>query len=66
MAAVGPPLRPLSPRGPVPPTDPVRAGARFYKAHGLGNDYLVVEGGVAWTLTPVHATDPDGTSDPGY
>ncbi|HSR41091.1 MAG TPA: hypothetical protein VLL48_02940, partial [Longimicrobiales bacterium] len=27
-----------------------RAGAAFYKAHGLGNDYLVVEGGDEWTL----------------
>ncbi len=27
-------------------------GARFYKAHGLGNDYLVFEEGAAWTPTP--------------
>lgn len=26
------------------------AGARVYKGHGLGNDYLVVEEGSAWTL----------------
>jgi diaminopimelate epimerase len=26
------------------------AGRAFYKAHGLGNDYLVVEQGTAWTL----------------
>lgn len=29
-----------------------KAGASFYKAHGLGNDYLVFEEGDAWTLTP--------------
>jgi diaminopimelate epimerase len=28
------------------------AGSRFYKAHGLGNDYLVFEEGNAWRLTP--------------
>ncbi|MDP2958323.1 MAG: diaminopimelate epimerase [Longimicrobiales bacterium] len=28
------------------------AGAGFYKAHGLGNDYLVFEEGGAWALTP--------------
>lgn len=28
------------------------AGATFYKAHGLGNDYLVFEEGDAWPLTP--------------
>jgi len=28
-----------------------RLGGDFYKAHGLGNDYLVFEGGVAWTAT---------------
>lgn len=28
------------------------AGASFYKAHGLGNDYLVFEEGDAWRLTP--------------
>jgi diaminopimelate epimerase len=27
-------------------------GASFYKAHGLGNDYLVFEEGAAWTATP--------------
>lgn len=31
---------------------PPRAAAGFYKAHGLGNDYLVVEAGDAWTLDP--------------
>lgn len=29
-----------------------RAGAAFYKAHGLGNDYLVFEEGDDWTLSP--------------
>ncbi|GMV06953.1 MAG: diaminopimelate epimerase [Gemmatimonadota bacterium] len=29
-----------------------RAGGRFYKAHGLGNDYLVFEEGDAWLLSP--------------
>jgi diaminopimelate epimerase len=28
------------------------AAAAFYKAHGLGNDYLVFEEGDDWTLTP--------------
>lgn len=28
-----------------------RAGARFYKAHGLGNDYLVFEEGDAWSAS---------------
>lgn len=28
-----------------------RAGAAYFKAHGLGNDYLVFEEGDAWTLT---------------
>jgi diaminopimelate epimerase len=28
------------------------AGRAFYKAHGLGNDYLVVEEGDAWRLAP--------------
>lgn len=28
------------------------AGAAFYKAHGLGNDYLVFEEGDAWRLSP--------------
>ncbi|HKJ03430.1 MAG TPA: diaminopimelate epimerase [Longimicrobiales bacterium] len=28
-----------------------RAGAGFYKAHGLGNDYLVFEEGEAWALS---------------
>lgn len=32
--------------------DRPRAGAAFYKAHGLGNDYLVFEEGDAWRLTP--------------
>ncbi len=30
--------------------DRPRAGAAFYKAHGLGNDYLVFEEGAAWRL----------------
>ena len=29
-----------------------RAGSAFFKAHGLGNDYLVVEAGGDWELTP--------------
>lgn len=29
-----------------------RAGASWFKAHGLGNDYLVFRGGDAWTMTP--------------
>jgi diaminopimelate epimerase len=29
-----------------------RASGRWYKAHGLGNDYLVVEEGSAWTVSP--------------
>ncbi|MDZ7779116.1 MAG: diaminopimelate epimerase [Gemmatimonadota bacterium] len=35
-------------RWPPPPS----ADTAFYKAHGLGNDYLVFEEGDAWTLTP--------------
>lgn len=37
---------------PLPDLPRPRAGASFYKAHGLGNDYLVFEEGDAWTLTP--------------
>jgi diaminopimelate epimerase len=33
-------------------SQPPRAALRFYKAHGLGNDYLVVEEGAEWSLTP--------------
>lgn len=29
-----------------------QAGSAFYKAHGLGNDYVVFEEGDAWTLSP--------------
>jgi diaminopimelate epimerase len=29
-----------------------KAERRWYRAHGLGNDYLVFEEGDAWTLTP--------------
>lgn len=29
-----------------------RAGVRFYKGHGLGNDYLVFEEGDDWVVTP--------------
>jgi diaminopimelate epimerase len=36
--------RPFSPERP-------RAGLGFFKAHGLGNDYLVVEPGTDWTLS---------------
>jgi diaminopimelate epimerase len=32
--------------------DPPRLDALFYKAHGLGNDYLVFEEGTAWRATP--------------
>jgi diaminopimelate epimerase len=32
--------------------DRPRAGAAFYKAHGLGNDYLVFEEGADWSLEP--------------
>ncbi|MGD2046668.1 MAG: diaminopimelate epimerase [Gemmatimonadota bacterium] len=35
-------------RWPAPP----RLSASFYKAHGLGNDYLVFEEGDAWTAAP--------------
>ena len=35
-------------RWPAPP----RLAASFYKAHGLGNDYLVFEEGREWTATP--------------
>jgi diaminopimelate epimerase len=35
-------------RWPPPP----KLSADFYKAHGLGNDYLVFEEGDAWTATP--------------
>jgi diaminopimelate epimerase len=46
-----------------------RLGAAFYKAHGLGNDYLVFEEGDAWTATadavrlvcdPHHGVGSDG------
>lgn len=36
------------PDWPPPPT----LSKRFYKAHGLGNDYLVFEEGDAWTASP--------------
>ncbi|TVR62982.1 MAG: diaminopimelate epimerase [Gemmatimonadales bacterium] len=29
-----------------------RLGSRFFRAHGLGNDYLVFEAGDEWTATP--------------
>jgi diaminopimelate epimerase len=32
--------------------DPPRLAASFYKAHGLGNDYLVFEEGRDWIATP--------------
>lgn len=32
--------------------DRPRAGAAWFKAHGLGNDYLVFRSGNDWTLTP--------------
>jgi len=32
--------------------DQFLASANFYRAHGLGNDYLVVEAGDEWTVTP--------------
>lgn len=37
------------PRWPAPP----RLDASFYKAHGLGNDYLVFEEGDGWTASTV-------------
>jgi diaminopimelate epimerase len=33
-----------------------RVGAAFYKAHGLGNDYLVFEEGDDWTASPEAVT----------
>lgn len=33
-----------------------RAGCRFYKAHGLGNDYLVFEEGEDWSLSVAGVT----------
>ncbi len=36
----------------MPRSDALRASARFYKAHGLGNDYLVMEPGEDWAVTP--------------
>ena len=35
-----------------PHAPPPRAGFAFYKGHGLGNDYLVVDEGDGWALTP--------------
>lgn len=32
-----------------------RVGRAFYKGHGLGNDYLVVEGGDDWTVNEANA-----------
>ncbi|HET9948797.1 MAG TPA: hypothetical protein VFQ22_07735, partial [Longimicrobiales bacterium] len=32
--------------------EPPRLSASFYKAHGLGNDYLVFEEGDAWRASP--------------
>jgi diaminopimelate epimerase len=29
-----------------------KAGSAFYRAHGLGNDYVIFDEGDAWTLTP--------------
>jgi diaminopimelate epimerase len=44
---------------PPQPQEPVagrpQAGRRFYKGHGLGNDYLVVEAGDAWAVTAAGA-----------
>lgn len=34
-----------------------RADGRLYKGHGLGNDYLVVEAGDAWTMDPEAVRD---------
>jgi len=36
----------------IPEQDRPLAGAAYYKAHGLGNDYLVFEEADAWTLAP--------------
>ena len=33
-------------------SDPLKAGARFFKGHGLGNDYIVFEVGSDWALRP--------------
>ena len=32
------------------------ASSTFFKAHGLGNDYLVFEAGDDWVLDPVRIT----------
>jgi diaminopimelate epimerase len=29
-----------------------KAGSAFYRAHGLGNDYVIFDEGDAWTMTP--------------
>lgn len=34
----------------TPPDGPEKAGAAFFKGHGLGNDYLVFESGNEWML----------------
>ncbi len=41
---------PMMPPNHWPP--PPRAGSSFFKAHGLGNDYLVFEEGDEWTADP--------------
>lgn len=49
--------RPPTPRrtvnpDPPPPAYRLPAALELYKAHGLGNDYLVADEGGAWSLTP--------------
>jgi len=36
----------------LPERETSGAGSTFFKAHGLGNDYLVFEGGADWMLDP--------------
>lgn len=38
----------------MPPSNSLLASSRFYKAHGLGNDYLVVDAGDIWRPTPAN------------
>lgn len=37
---------------PLTPRDRPLGGRRFFRGHGLGNDYLVVDEGSVWRLTP--------------
>ena len=38
----------------MPPTPRLTASADLYRAHGLGNDYLVVDAGGDWAVTPAN------------